>query len=66
MSKATNLKRRDFLVSVGLGGAGAAAAVVAGKAAMKTKAGSKPEDGAPGKGYQLSEHVRNYYRTTRV
>lgn len=66
MSKATNLKRRDFLLSVSLGGAGAAAAVVAGKSAMETKAGSKAEDGAPGKGYQFSEHVRNYYRTTRV
>ena len=66
MSKGTNLKRRDFLVSVSLGGAGAAAAVVAGKAAMDSKAGSKAEDGARGKGYQISEHIRNYYRTTRV
>lgn len=66
MSKATNLKRRDFLLSVSLGGAGAAAAVVAGKAVLDSKAGSKPEDGARGQGYQLSEHVRNYYRTTRV
>jgi len=66
MSKATNLKRRDFLLSVSLGGAGAAAAVVAGKPAMETKAGSKAEDGARGQGYQVSEHVRNYYRTTRV
>lgn len=63
--KTTNLKRRGFLVSVGLGGAGAAAGVIGGKALMdKTAvAAGKP---AAEKGYRLSEHVQNYYRTTRV
>lgn len=62
--KTTNLKRRGFLVSVGLGSAGAAAGVIGGKALMdKAAPADKPDSG---KGYRLSEHVQNYYRTTRV
>lgn len=63
--KTTNLKRRGFLVTVGLGGAGAAAGVIGGKALMDqaNAAAGKPD---AGKGYRLSEHVQNYYRTTRV
>jgi len=66
MSTGTNLKRRNFLLTVGLGGAGTAAALVAGTAAVQQKKGSETRDGTPGQGYQLSEHVRNYYRTIRV
>lgn len=63
--KTTNLKRRGFLVSVGLGSAGAAAGVIGGKALMDKAiaTGSKPDSE---KGYRLSEHVQNYYRTTRI
>ncbi|MBA3902772.1 MAG: formate dehydrogenase [Rhodocyclaceae bacterium] len=63
--KTINPKRRGFLVSVGLGGAGAAAGMIGGKALMDkaTAPQSKPD---AGKGYRLSEHVQNYYRTTRV
>lgn len=61
----TNLRRRDFLRSVGLGGAGAAAAVIGGKALID-KAASTENKAGSGKGYRLSEHVQNYYRTTRV
>lgn len=63
--KTTNLKRRGFLVSVGLGGAGAAAGVIGGKALMEKAATTESKPDA-GKGYRLSEHVQNYYRTTRV
>ena len=57
--------RRNFLL-------GASAASIAGAATLMTV--KKPEStvktskaGVPaGKGYQLSEHVRNYYRTTTV
>jgi len=63
--KTTNLKRRDFLLSVGLGSAGAAVGVIGGKALID-KAVSVESKSDSGKGYRLSEHVQNYYRTTRV
>lgn len=63
--KTTNLKRRGFLVSLGLGGAGAAAGMIGGSALMDKAAPREGKTG-PGKGYRLSEHVLNYYRTTRV
>ena len=66
MSKQTDVKRRSFLLTVGLGGAGAAAAVLGTRALAPEKAEAVKPATAPGKGYQLTEHVRNYYRTTRV
>ena len=59
-----NLKRRKFLLAVGAGGAGvaaAAAALVGGEALI-----AKPAAEERGRGYRLTEHVRNYYRTTRI
>lgn len=58
------LSRRQFMVSVGAGTAAAAAA-------LATKAVPDPispaQAAAPTrKGYQLSEHVRKYYRTALV
>jgi hypothetical protein len=57
--------RRQFLISIGAGGAATAAAVVAAVApepVVQVTDDSKP---AP-KGYQVSEHINKYYRTTRV
>jgi hypothetical protein len=56
--------RRKFLATLGVGSAAAATVAV-------TRLGAKPdakEAAAPqrGKGYQLTEHVRNYYRTAKV
>jgi hypothetical protein len=55
--------RRKFLATLGAGGAAAATVVL-------TRQASAPEQAtnvAPqGKGYQLTEHVRNYYRTAKV
>lgn len=66
MSKQTDQKRRNFLARVGLGSVGAAAAAVGGL----ELAGRQSQGGGAGekwrRGYQLTEHVRNYYRTTRV
>ncbi|MBL8474109.1 MAG: hypothetical protein KF778_03040 [Rhodocyclaceae bacterium] len=59
-----NLRRRNFLLTATLGGAGAVAAAVTG--------GALPEVPAPestqreGRGYRVSEHVLNYYRSTRI
>ena len=63
MSK-SKVSRRNFLTAMGVGTAAAAAVVVS-----KTGTDAKPAPTAQkqqGKGYQLTEHVRNYYRTTKV
>ena len=56
--------RRKFLATLGVGGAAAATVAI-------TRQTMGPEQLAPatarqGKGYQLTEHVRNYYRTAKV
>ena len=56
--------RRKFLATLGVGGAAAAAVAI-------TRQGAEPERAAgatapQGKGYQVTEHVRNYYRTAKV
>jgi hypothetical protein len=63
--RAKRLSRRNFLLTVGAGGAATAAGIVA------TKAGSSKPAAADGdkrstRGYHASEHVNNYYRTTKV
>lgn len=63
--KTTNLKRRNFLLSLGVGGAGAAAGAIGGKAILTRQAGPTAKEPSS-KGYRLSEHVQNYYRTMRV
>jgi hypothetical protein len=59
------LSRRNFLLSVGAGGAATAAAIVA-----KTSPDALPAVTGTGKrtgrGYHASAHVQNYYRTTKV
>ena len=57
------LSRRHFLLSVGAGTAAGAAAIVAKKEADTAPQESSPESK---KGYQLTEHVRNYYRTAKI
>jgi len=64
MEQKTNLKRRNFLRAVGAGGA-AAAVVVGGKTAVETVQQLQAE-GKSAKGYRLTQHIDNYYRTTRV
>jgi hypothetical protein len=63
ISKA-KLSRRHFLMGIGAGTAATAAGVVGTK---KDIAGS-PEDQnlESKKGYQVTEHVRNYYRTAKI
>ena len=58
------LSRRNFLLTVGVGGAATAAAIVATKSTPVQPANSK--DKRATRGYQASEHVSNYYRTTKV
>ena len=61
----TKLSRRNFLFALGAGGAASAAALVA-KTAPQAAPAATGNDKKKTKGYQASEHVRNYYRTTQV
>lgn len=63
--KKVKLSRRNFLLAVGAGGAATAAAIVATK--NPTPAAETVKDKRATRGYQASsEHVNNYYRTTKV
>lgn len=58
------LSRRNFLLTVGAGGAAAAAAIVGKNASTASASASK--DKRATSGYKVSEHINNYYRTTKV
>jgi nitrous oxide reductase len=58
------LSRRNFLLSVGASGAAGAVAIVAKNAATPGAADGK--DKRATSGYKVSEHIENYYRTTKV
>ena len=60
----TKLTRRNFLLAMGAGGTAAAAAIVAKSGAPEAGAAAGTRRGT--RGYQVSEHIRNYYRTTKV
>jgi shikimate 5-dehydrogenase len=62
--KKAKLSRRNFLLTMGAGGA-AAAAAIATKNAAAPQAGGKDDKRAT-RGYHASEHISNYYRTTKV
>ena len=57
--------RRKFLAALGVGGAAAAAAVIT-QPGDRADSTSEKTAVPQGKGYQLTEHVRNYYRTAKV
>ena len=61
----TNLKRRGFLLTLGVGGVGAAA--VAARSMTGAAIDAEPAvTTTDGKGYAETEHVRRYYRTMKV
>jgi hypothetical protein len=63
--RAKRLSRRHFLLAAGTGGAATAAAIVARNAAPPLPPATRFGKRAT-RGYQASEHVNNYYRTTKV
>ena len=66
MSERTKrLSRRNFLLAAGTGGVATAAAIMASQS-PSTKPAPATNDKRASRGYQSSEHVRNYYRTTKV
>jgi hypothetical protein len=56
--------RRSFLVAVGAGSAATVAAVAA--KTVQTVAPKAADNDRKSAGYQVTEHVRKYYRTTLV
>ncbi|MGH8705090.1 MAG: twin-arginine translocation signal domain-containing protein [Burkholderiales bacterium] len=65
MSERTpRLSRRNFLLTLGAGGAATAAAIVAKQTPPSNDAGAKGKRAT--RGYHVTEHVSNYYRTTKV
>ena len=61
--RAKRLSRRNFLLAASAGGVATAAAIVA-KNSSPSQAPDKSKRAT--RGYQTSEHVNNYYRTTKV
>ena len=61
--KKAKLSRRNFLLAVGAGGAATAAAVVATKDSTHALSGKGKR---ATRGYHATEHINNYYRTTKV
>jgi hypothetical protein len=56
--------RRNFLIAAGATGAAAVAAI--GAKTVPQPAATSQKEGGKRSGYQLTEHIRNYYRTTLV
>ena len=56
--------RRNFLIAAGATGAAAVAAI--GAKAMPQPTVTAQKEGGKRSGYKLTEHIRNYYRTTLV
>lgn len=61
--KKTVLSRRNFLLTMGAGSAATAAAIVATKPTAPATSGKGKRETL---GYHDSEHIANYYRTTKV
>jgi hypothetical protein len=59
----SKLSRRNFLLAVSAGSAATAAAIATKSPQSQPK---KAEAVSGSKGYQLTEHVRKYYETTKV
>ena len=62
--KKAKLSRRNFLLTVGAGGAATAAAIVAKNSPQAQSTSGK--DKRATRGYHASEHINNYYRTAKV
>ena len=63
-SPVSSPRRRRFLLALGAGSAGAAAAAAA---PVVTAAAAPAAETAPATGgYRLTEHIRDYYESTRL
>ena len=64
-STQAKLSRRNFLFAATAGTAATAAAVI-GKKQESDKPSADGTSKPAGKGYQVTEHIQNYYRTARI
>jgi hypothetical protein len=60
-----NLNRRRFLLALGAGGAGAAVVATSSLTRPVVEA-AVPTAADAGQGYRETDHVRDYYATTRI
>jgi hypothetical protein len=60
-----DIKRRRFLLALGAGGAGAAA-VATQSLARPIVPAVAPVDADSAQGYRETDHIRDYYATTRI
>ena len=65
-AKATDHKRRRFLLALGAGGAGSAAVATQTALGGPVAPAEIPGESDSGQGYRETEHVRDYYATTRI
>jgi len=62
-----DIRRRGFLLALGVGGAGAAALAARKLSGVAPNATATPEgDAEKGAGYQATDHVKRYYETTKI
>jgi hypothetical protein len=61
--RSLRLSRRNFLLTLGAGGAASAAAVITSKKSAPAVSGKGKR---ATRGYHATEHVNNYYRTAKV
>ena len=66
MSGSSRISRRHFLFAAGTTGAAAATVLVASRKGGTTVQPEKANAPPAGNGYHVTEHIRNYYRTTKV
>ena len=65
-SRATDAKRRGFLLALGASGIGAAAIAARSLPGATQAAVSGGADAASGEGYRVTDHVKRYYETTKT
>ena len=63
--KSKSKSRRAFLLTASAGTAGAAVAIVAGRAPAVVPGATAAAPGADD-GYRVTEHIQKYYKTTEV
>ncbi len=67
MSNQSNTSRRKFLFALGAGSAGAAAVVVSVSQSLpQVKKEEATQAAQSASGYKVTEHVKQYYKTTRI
>jgi hypothetical protein len=64
MPDQSRITRRTFFAGLGLAAAAGVAAKLSSKPSLPQTA--EPEPTAPPGGYQLTEHIKKYYRTTTI